>query len=70
MRTDSDRTVLWIGCWASLLALIGALGYMASAILQVSGVLAYRGVDPRLRLLAAHARARPRRDARTACHNS
>src|ERR671939_65445 len=42
MRTDSDRTVLWIGFWASLVALVGALGYMASAFLQVFGVLSYR----------------------------
>jgi hypothetical protein len=42
MRTDSDRTVLWIGFWASTVALVGALGYMASAFLQIFGVLAYR----------------------------
>lgn len=42
MRADSDRTVLWIGFWASLVALVGALGYIASAFLQVFGLLAYR----------------------------
>jgi hypothetical protein len=42
MDTDSHRTVLWVGFWASLVALVGALGYLASAFLQVFGVLAYR----------------------------
>lgn len=35
MDIDDDRQVLRIGFWASVLALVGALGYVLSALLQV-----------------------------------
>jgi hypothetical protein len=39
VHTNPDRQVLRVGFWASLLALMGALGYILSALLQVLGVL-------------------------------
>ena len=39
MHSKDERHVLRIGFWASLLALLGAVGYFLSALLQISGVL-------------------------------
>jgi hypothetical protein len=39
MHSKDGRHVLRIGFWASLLALLGAVGYFLSALLQISGVL-------------------------------
>jgi len=39
METSQQRPILRIGFWASLVAVVGALGYMLSALLQVLAVL-------------------------------
>jgi hypothetical protein len=39
MHSTDERHVLRIGFWASLLALLGAVGYFLSALFQISGVL-------------------------------